>query len=116
MSFDHLRDQIEKSLIGGSRDRWRPPDQKRGRRPAGTEAAHLEDTGDNNSNASSFRRKQPNLQAQRASEVRRLHRQRYAARIWPLSDRVSAPFPPSVEIRRADCPVHGRALDGASEK
>lgn len=101
-----------------------------------------------------------------------MRRQRYAARIWPLGDRVlfelvdhiagrfgieddldsplerfagldhtvlralggdrlppvppprlvggqsvsAASLPPSVEIRRVDCPVHGRALDGAGEK
>jgi hypothetical protein len=71
-----------------SRDRWRPPDQKRERRPAGDRTANLENTGDNNSNASSFRPKQPSLQAQRASAARRLRRQLYAARIWPLGDRV----------------------------
>jgi hypothetical protein len=81
MSSNNRSREIDNGSASRSRDRWRPPDQKRGRRSAGTEAAHLKNTGDNNSNAPSFRRKQPGLQAQRASEARRLRRQRYAARI-----------------------------------
>jgi hypothetical protein len=88
MSPDHRKRQIDEGSFSRSRDRWRPPDQERIRRPAGDRTAALENTGDNNSSAPLFRRKQPNLQAQRASETRRLRRQRYAARIWRLGDRV----------------------------
>jgi hypothetical protein len=48
VSSDHRRRPIDKRSI--SRSRERPPDQKRGRRPAGTAAAHLENTGKDNSN------------------------------------------------------------------
>jgi hypothetical protein len=88
MSSKYRSREIDNGSADRSLDRWRPPDQERRCRPAGTEAANLENTGDNNSNAASFRRKQPNLQARRASETRRLRRQRYAARIWALGDRV----------------------------
>jgi hypothetical protein len=81
VSSDHRKRQIDNGSDSRSRDRWRPPDQGRKRRPAGDRTADLENTGDNNSNASSFRRKQPSLQAQRASEARRRRRQLYAARI-----------------------------------
>ena len=87
MSSDRKR-TIGKAPVSRSQDRWRPPDQKRGRRPAGTEAANLEKTGDNNSNASSFRRKQPSLQARRWAEQRRIRRLSCAQRVWRLGDRV----------------------------
>jgi len=105
MSRDHRKRQIDNGSVNRSRDRRRPPDQERIRRPAGTKAAHLENTGDNNSNASSFRQKQPSLQAQRASEARRLRRQR----IWPLGDRAGGDrLPPN--------PTPGALQDDAPER
>jgi hypothetical protein len=89
VSSDHRKRQIDNGSDSRSRDRWRPPDQGRKRRPAGDRTAHLENTGDN-SNASSSKRKQPGLQAQRASEARRLRRQRHAARALG-GDRLPAP-------------------------
>jgi hypothetical protein len=88
VSPDHR--QTDKGSADRSRERWRPPDQNRERRPAGDRTAALENTGDNNSSAPLFRRKQPNLQAQRASEARRLRRQRHAARALG-GDRLPAP-------------------------
>jgi hypothetical protein len=61
VSNDHRRRQVTKGTVARSRDRWRPPDQKRERGPAGD-------------------------QASRVSEARRLRQQRYASRIW-LGDR-----------------------------
>ena len=49
MSPDHRRRQIDQGLASRSRDRWRPPDQKRERGPAGDRTADLKNT-DNNSN------------------------------------------------------------------
>jgi hypothetical protein len=42
------------------------------------------ETGNTSTNGGSH----PSAQARRVSETRRLRRQRYAARIWPLGDRV----------------------------
>jgi hypothetical protein len=81
VSFDHRRRQIDKGSI--SRSRERPPDQKRERGPGGDRTADLKNTDNNNGNAHSN-----NLSERRAQENRRLRRQQYAQRIWPLGDRV----------------------------
>jgi hypothetical protein len=74
MSSDYRSREIDNGSASRSRDRWRPPDQKRERRPAGDRTADLENTTGNGNNP--------------ANGARRLRRQRYAARIWPLGDRV----------------------------
>jgi hypothetical protein len=44
-----MRSDYRRGSLGRSRDRWRPPDQKRGRGPAGDRTADLKNTtGDGN--------------------------------------------------------------------
>jgi hypothetical protein len=85
VSSDHRQRQIDKGSVSRSRDRWRPPDQKRERRPAGTDAADLKNMGNSNTPANGTPRFA--LQARRASEAWRLFRQRAVARVDALGSR-----------------------------
>jgi hypothetical protein len=109
MSSDYRSRETDNGSADRSRDRWRPPDQKREGRPAGNGTAHLENAGDNNSNASSFRRKQPSLQARRSAELRRQRRMRMAVAAWKLGPRAFFEFIDELD-RHFDVPDLDRRL------
>jgi hypothetical protein len=90
-----------------SRDRWRPPDQNRGRRPAGDRTAHLENTG---SNTSANGAPRLSLQARRSAELRRQRRMRMAA---------AAPNTRARDARRANggfAAMYARAREEQAER
>jgi len=89
VSSDHRRSQIDQGSVSKSRERWRPPDQKRKRGSAGDRTADLENTADNqhNSNKRSY-----NLAVIQAQANRRRRRQRLAALAWRLGARAYFEF------------------------
>ena len=81
-------DYRERQVDNRSGVRCRPPDQERRRGPGSNRAADFNKGNNDNSNASTNSTPHLSLQSRRLSETRRLRRQRYAARIWRLGDRV----------------------------
>jgi hypothetical protein len=69
-----------------SSERQAPPGNERPRLSPSQDARHkgFIENGSTAANGAPH----PSLQTRRASEARRLRRQRYSARIWPLGDRV----------------------------
>jgi hypothetical protein len=82
MSSDHRQRPIDKGSVSRSRDRWRPPDEKRIRRPAGDRTADLEKTTGNGNNPANSA-PHLSLQARRSAELRR---QRRIRRVQTIAD------------------------------
>jgi hypothetical protein len=83
VSNDQHRRPINNDSADRSRDRWRPPDQNRERRPAGDRTADLENTT-GNGNIPANNELGLSLQARRSAELRRQRRMRMAAAAWKL--------------------------------
>jgi hypothetical protein len=82
MSSDHRR-QIDQGSVSRSRDRWRPPDQKRERSSAGDRTADLKTLGNNNSSGAVNSAATP---ARQFSTNRRARRFRLVGRLCDAPD------------------------------